>query len=309
MSESPKIFLDQPDALSNVLSKMQLTAQVYVNAELAGNWAFDTSGTKRIPFHLVAKGQAWLHRSGEKMTMSEGHFVMFPTDAAHIISNSPQLPEPGRVNIEVIPQPESFDTQLICGFFEFKDDAVWPLLNQFPSMLSINLADPTSCSRFRAIVELLVCELTDKQPGMYQVIDQIAALLFVQILRIQMERDNWIGEGLLLALFDKKIGKVLSHIHADLARDWKLEDLAQLAFMSRSAFATRFKELVGMPAMKYLTHWRMQEAVYLLQHTELSTIEIAQQAGYESDAAFRKTFKSVIGKTPGEVKKQGLPVN
>ncbi len=69
--------------------------------------------------------------------------------------------------------------------------------------------------------------------------------------------------------------------------------------MSRSAFAQRFRSLLNMTPMKYLTLWRMSEARRMLQHTQLSMAQIAERTGYESEAAFRKAFRQTIGEPPG----------
>ena len=59
------MYLDEPDALSTMLSRLSLSAEVYVNADFCGAWAVDTSGSRRIPFHLIGRGRAWLHLDGE----------------------------------------------------------------------------------------------------------------------------------------------------------------------------------------------------------------------------------------------------
>ena len=75
MSNNPNIFLDNPDALSSVLSRLDLKADVYVNGDFCGAWAVDSSGSRRIPFHLVGRGEAWLHLEGEPVQLlsSGGH--------------------------------------------------------------------------------------------------------------------------------------------------------------------------------------------------------------------------------------------
>lgn len=75
--------------------------------------------------------------------------------------------------------------------------------------------------------------------------------------------------------------------------------------MSRSSFADRFKQQVGMTPMRYVTEWRMQEAVDLLQTTELSIAAIAEQCGYTSEVAFRKAFRAVVGVPPGRFRRAG----
>jgi len=108
--------------------------------------------------------------------------------------------------------------------------------------------------------------------------------------------------GLLAALNDPKVGQALNLIHFDPSAPWSLEQLARKVGMSRSSFAERFRDLVGESPMRYLTAWRMQQAVDLLTQGDLSVSAVAEACGYQSEVAFRKAFRSVVGKTPGEVR-------
>jgi AraC-like DNA-binding protein len=76
--------------------------------------------------------------------------------------------------------------------------------------------------------------------------------------------------------------------------------------MSRSAFAARFKELLGQTPLEYVTEWRMQKAMQLLEQSDKKLIDVARSVGYESDAAFSKAFKRVVGANPGEYLKRGM---
>ena len=84
---------------------------------------------------------------------------------------------------------------------------------------------------------------------------------------------------------------------------WTVKSLAAAAGMSRSALASRFKELLGQTPLEYVTDWRMQKAIQLLQEGDKKLMEIAQSVGYESDAAFSKSFKRVLGVSPGEYRR------
>jgi AraC-like DNA-binding protein len=70
--------------------------------------------------------------------------------------------------------------------------------------------------------------------------------------------------------------------------------------MSRSAFAARFKELLGQTPLEYVTEWRMQKAMQLLEQRDKKLIDVARSVGYESDAAFSTAFRRVVGTNPGE---------
>jgi AraC-like DNA-binding protein len=69
--------------------------------------------------------------------------------------------------------------------------------------------------------------------------------------------------------------------------------------MSRSAFAARFKEFIGRTPLEYVTEWRMQKEMQLLEQRDKKLMDVAQLVGYESDAAFSKAFKQVVGARSG----------
>jgi len=93
-------------------------------------------------------------------------------------------------------------------------------------------------------------------------------------------------------------------IHREPSRAWTLASLAGEVAMSRSAFAARFTELVGEPAMAYVARWRMHLAVDALRHQGSSIGELAHRFGYRSEAAFARAFKRVIGTPPGAVRRK-----
>jgi AraC-like DNA-binding protein len=100
------------------------------------------------------------------------------------------------------------------------------------------------------------------------------------------------------------LGTALSALHDKVDAPWTVESLAESAGMSRSAFAARFKELLGQTPLEYVTEWRMQKAMQLLEQRDKKLIDIARSVGYESDAAFSKAFKRVVGANPGEYLKR-----
>lgn len=301
----PNIYLDDPDPLSLLLQRMDLSAEVYVNGQFCGTWAVDTAGTRRLPFHLIGEGEAWLHFGNDApRRLGEKDLVMFPRDAHHVMSNSEQAPKKSQVNA-----PMSNDgaiTQMVCGFFEFRDPLVFPLLDNLPEVVLLQADAAQQSKRVQSLVDMMLLELRESRPGNYAVVDQLAYLLFVEILRQQVEAGE-LTSGLLVAMFDLRIGKAISAIHQHPETDWTLASLAEKSAMSRSSFSERFTRIVGHSPMKYLTLWRMAEARRLLTTTDLSTAQIADRSGYESEAAFRKAFKSTQGDTPGAVRSAARP--
>jgi AraC-like DNA-binding protein len=92
-------------------------------------------------------------------------------------------------------------------------------------------------------------------------------------------------------------------IHRDPASNWTVASLADTAGMSRSAFSARFTQLVGEPAMHYAVRWKMQAALTRLRETDSSLAELASRLGYDSEAAFSRAFKRVVGVSPGAARR------
>lgn len=194
---------------------------------------------------------------------------------------------------------------MICGFFEFKNTAITPLLDALPRVILLPANSRVEESKVQQLIDMIIQELRQAKAGSYTVVDQLAYLLFIEILRGQVESGNLVS-GLLVALFDNRIGKAINVIHQNPQHDWTLASLAEQALMSRSSFAERFTSLVNVSPMKYLTQWRMVEARKLLTTTDMSVAQIADISGYESEAAFRKAFKQHQKEAPGKVRKASV---
>jgi AraC-like DNA-binding protein len=148
--------------------------------------------------------------------------------------------------------------------------------------------------------------MRDSIPGSEIVATRLAEVLFIQVLRAYIASEPERNRGWLGAVFDPQIGTALTAFHDSVNIPWTVESLAEAAGMSRSAFAVRFKELLGQTPLEYVTEWRMQKAMQLLQQRDKKLIEVARLVGYESDAAFSKAFKRVVGANPGEYLKRGF---
>jgi AraC-like DNA-binding protein len=87
-------------------------------------------------------------------------------------------------------------------------------------------------------------------------------------------------------------------MHENAAAPWTVESLAAACGMSRSAFAQKFKDLVGEAPLEYLTNWRIQKTIALLRDEDKKLFGVAKSVGYDSDAAFSKAFGRVFGVPP-----------
>jgi AraC-like DNA-binding protein len=209
------------------------------------------------------------------------------------------------------------ETRFICGYLH-SDQRFSPLLDAVPALVCIRVrdgklileaaaADLRSTIAFTiehqagwwaAAIDHLVAEATQPGPGNRALMARLSELLFLEVLRWQL---NLVAEGRrgwLVGLNDPQVGRVLTLLHAAPARAWTVEELAHRAAISRAALAKRFVELVGETPMQYLTGWRMQLARRLLSESPLGLGEIASRVGYDSEAAFNRAFRRVVGIPP-----------
>jgi AraC-like DNA-binding protein len=173
-----------------------------------------------------------------------------------------------------------------------------------PSFILIK-AEQARTLALHITMQALASEMGEQAPGSEVVATRLAEALFIQVLRAHIASGPERNKGWLRAVFDPQIGTALSAIHDGVNTPWTVESLAAAAGMSRSAFAARFKELLGQTPLEYVTEWRMQKAMQLLQQRDKKLIDVARWVGYKSDAAFSKAFKRVVGANPGEYLKRG----
>jgi AraC-like DNA-binding protein len=155
-------------------------------------------------------------------------------------------------------------------------------------------------------LKFTVQEARAARPGNAAMIGRLTELMFVEVLREYMQRLPAGQGGWLAGLNDGNVGKALRLLHGDPVRDWTVDELAREVAVSRSVLAQRFTELVGEAPMRYLANWRMQLAKQLMRDSARNIQQVAEQVGYESEAAFNRAFKRATGLPPGTWRKTAI---
>ena len=163
MANNTKYISNRPeqatDGLSAILGKLGMKVEIFMQADLCGLWAMDTSGQRKVPFHLVEQGTGWLHTESEPPRMlGSGDFVVFPHDTPHCISSGPERPPPEIVN-QVPENPTGRITSLLCGFFVFDNRNAWPLLDSLPNAIVLDLKQGGRHHSVFPLVQLMISEL------------------------------------------------------------------------------------------------------------------------------------------------------
>jgi AraC-like DNA-binding protein len=194
-------------------------------------------------------------------------------------------------------------TMLVCGGVTFNHPAAHNLIDLLPKIMSFDATSAEQTNRMKRTINLIAAEAEELLPGGEIVITRLADILVMQAIRAWLESAPATHSGLLAAVLDPQIGRAFSLIHRDPARAWTVASLASEVAMSRSAFSARFTELAGEPVMRYLTRRRMHIAVDSLAANGSTVGELANQLGYQSEAAFSRAFKRNVGQWPGAVRR------
>jgi AraC-like DNA-binding protein len=302
------------DILADILRSQRLRGTVYFRADFREPWGLDIQGGTFANFHIVVKGKCWLRTdSGPVRALESGDVVLFPHGSPHALLHAPDGKAFPAAQVTSVAEDEpnqvfggsgAVTTTLICGHFEFEPGVAHPLIDSLPSVVHVEASKHGRADWLAAAGQLAAIESASGRPGVTALVDSLAETLLVQTLLGYVERLSQPEEAsFLAAIQDKSIGRVLGLIHKDPARDWTLDELALAGAMSRSVLTERFKTLVGASPMVYLAHWRMLKARELLRDTSLSIAQVAQAVGYETEFSFGKAFKRVIGKPPGQTRK------
>jgi AraC-like DNA-binding protein len=195
---------------------------------------------------------------------------------------------------------------VVNGWYAFDRTGSRSLRDLLPPLIMLP-ADQARSQALKTTLDALVSEIMSPGPGSSVVVMRLADVLFIQVLRAFVdiagctEKPQW-----LRALADAQIGKSLRAMHDAVERPWTLATLASAAGMSRSAFAPRFKALLGETPLEYLTRWRMQTAGRLLRDGRLKMSAVAAAVGYQAEGAFTRAFRRVHGASPSEYRRSLL---
>lgn len=322
------------DALSDLLRAVRLRGALFYDVEASAPWVADAppatdlrsevmpDAEHLLEFHAVLEGGCWVGRAGEPtQPLRAGDVVLFPQGDAHRLTSDAGLsPSDPGVATHVAPRttpavpglaspapwlaPLRLDgggrarTRLVCGFLGCDARPFNPLLAALPRMLIVpGAADAGSWSA--TLLRSAVAESQAGRPGGAAVLERMSEMLFVSALRHHVDGLTSDAAGWLAGLHDRTVGAALALLHARPGERWTIERLCEEAHTSRSTLHERFLHFVGMAPMAYLTHWRMQVASRRLREGRDKVARIALDVGYESEAAFARAFKRVVGTPPG----------
>lgn len=309
------------DPLSDLLASMHLAGAVLFRAEFREPWCVVTPGARQlaqvlpfrteriIPFHIVARGGCWLEiPDRDPVWLDDGDAVLLPHGQSHrlrgIAAADPVpvgrlLPGPPWRDVLVVEHGgEGERASVVCGFLHCDEMPFDPILRDLPPLLHVGHRAPGEDRWLAATVRRAASEASLLLPGARNMLPRLAELMFIEILREHMQGLTGGETGWLAACKDAVAGPALRLLHAAPAAPWSVDVLARRAGVSRTVLAERFRRLLGQPPMHYLAQWRLQLAAQRLDGSALPVKVVADEAGYESEAAFSRAFKRRFGMPP-----------
>jgi AraC-like DNA-binding protein len=303
------------DPLGEALHFLRMNGAFYCRSELTAPWGMTLSPLAGyVWFHVPTFGRVLLETNeSEPRWLEPGELALVPHGVGHVLRSEPGADAPDVMDLDLEHPSERYEilrtggggapTLLICGAVRFDHPAAHNLTRILPDVIHIDAASSPQMEWMQSALRLMGEEARQLRPGGEAVMTRLADILVVQAIRAWIDTDPGARSGWLGALKDPQIGPALALVHRDPTRAWTLASLAAEVAMSRSAFAARFTELVGEPAMQYMTRLRMHLAVDALRDGA-TVAEIADRLGYRSEAAFARAFKRVVGSPPGAMKAQ-----
>ena len=324
------------DILSDVLRSVRLRGVLFFFVNGSRNWAAEAPASREIAaavmpdsehvmeYHLVTRGHCWGAIVGEApVRLDPGDIVLFPHGDAHVVSSAPGMRAPANVEgyfankteqlpftlhldgadcREALSSDECGDASLVCGFLGCDVRPFNPLIATLPPLLHLKATD-----NFDWVAQFMrraAAESQVKRPGGEAMLERMSEMMFVDAVRRYVDTLPEDSLGWLAGMRDRFVGRALALMHDSPATQWTVDELGRGVGLSRSALHERFVEMIGQPPMQYLANWRMQVAATLLRNTNAPVASVAQDVGYDSEAAFARAFKRLVGSPPAAWRRQ-----
>jgi AraC-like DNA-binding protein len=307
------------DALSEILKVVQLNGAIFFNARFTAPWCVASPAEASLArtlgvhaervllYHYMLEGSCLATLDGmAPVRLNAGDVIVFPHGDAHTMASSEET-QPQHMDAQAIlrerPKVLHFGgggepTRFICGYMTCDPRLFQPVLAALPRVVTVNLRGVDSSHWLEASLHHAVEQAGSAGPGAEGMLAKLSEAMVVETLRRYAAQLSPDDSGWLSGLRDRSVGKCLALMHEKPAHPWTVDLLAREVGTSRSVLAERFTHFVGQAPMQYLGRWRMALATNYLRRSSLSLARIAEEVGYETDAAFSRAFRREFGEPP-----------
>ena len=323
------------DALSDLLRTVRLTGAIFFDVTATDPWVVEQPppelilpkilpGAERlISYHVVTEGRCYANIvDDDPIALEAGEVIVVTNGDAHVMASRPGMrasPVTPQVLAAALAGPLPFfvkygadgppTAKLVCGFLACDARPFNPLLDALPPVMKARDSPDRPAGWLGQFMRFALMESAGRRPGSESILAKLSELMFIEVVRRHLDAMPAERAGWLAGLRDPFVGKALSFMHRAPAHGWTIGELAKRVGLSRSVLAERFVDLVGLPPMQYLAKWRMQLASGMLSggSGHVNVASIAEAIGYESEAAFSRAFKKMVGVSPSVWRHRAQP--
>ncbi|WP_281701132.1 AraC family transcriptional regulator [Acetobacter malorum] len=299
------------DLMSELLLGMRLRGIQYRRVYAGSSFGFAFKAKPGCAyFHFMATGTAkLLTEDGEFHTLSAGNAVFLPQGSAHQIVSDPKglVQDIDHYDVVSLSETVCAVTASSCGaphviFFsgcmEFDLGGLQGLVPLMPELMMI---DATS-QRYLELMPILTAmeeEACAGRVGDAGILARLADVVMAVIVRGWVECGCGNSSAFVTALREPRLSRAILALHRQPGRDWTVTELAAESGLSRSVFAKRFQETIGVAPLRYAGELRMRIARTWLAYDRMPIERVAERLGYTSQAAFSRAYKRITGISPG----------
>lgn len=322
------------DVLSDVLRVVKLTGALFFQVEASTPWSVEVPDARSfaqiilpharhvISYHVVTEGSGWISTGGDQpVEFSAGDILVVPHGNSYAMRDSPgevsglspadsleffRAMAAGLLPFAVVEGGGGpAHARYVCGFLGCDSGPFNPLLGALPRLMRVPRSGEGAGRFLDRLIELALSQASQRRPGAECIRLRLSELMFVEVIRRYLDELPPEQTGWLAGLRDPAVGRAIALMHDDPAHHWGLDELARETGVSRSVLAGRFTQFVGCPPMQYLARWRVQLAARSLSDGSARISEIGRDVGYDSEAAFSRSFKRIAAMSPASWRAAG----
>lgn len=299
--------------LDKLLSNLDIDVEPFSLCEVSPRSRLQLPGSPRVMIHFVLAGSGFVRSAaGTIQPLELCSLAVVPKGAQHSLEPGGEIVKECIIDpdAETLPSAPVISTEsaeppqmiVACGLVKVRYGAALGLFDKLEDVIVEDLSDiPQVRSAFKDIL----AEQTDAGPGSDAMKAALMSQCVVHLFRRLCETDTcslpWLA-----ALEDERLARALDRILQEPADPHTVESLAEVASMSRSAFAETFASAFGLPPMSMVRRIRLERAWKLLEQGDgLPMKTVARRVGFSSRSHFSRAFKRQFGVSP--VTRRAIP--